>query len=180
MMTRSHSVVPDAGPIIHLDELGRLSLLADFEEVRVVPAVLEEVARHRPRCLDALGSRCRVALPEPRMTEFIEPLCRALSLDAGEREALAIARSDPEALFITDDAAARIAALQIGLTAHGTLASRQRRRPHVLGRSVHRFMLPVRSGEPRTQNQAEAVVFPVPCWRPMAILGNSEAIVSEW
>jgi len=120
-MTRFHSVVPDAGPIIHLDELGRLSLLADFEEVRVVPAVLEEVARHRPRCLDALGSRCRVALPEPRMTEFIEPLCRALSLDAGEREALAIARSDPEALFITDDAAARIAAVQIGRKAHGTI-----------------------------------------------------------
>lgn len=51
----------------------------------------------------------------------MEPLCRALSLDAGEREALAIARLDPGALFVTDEAAARIAAMQIGLRAHGTI-----------------------------------------------------------
>jgi predicted nucleic acid-binding protein len=36
-------VVCDAGPIIHLDEVGSIDLLSDFEKVLVPTAVLAEV-----------------------------------------------------------------------------------------------------------------------------------------
>lgn len=41
-------VVCDAGPLIHLDELGCLDLLSDFFEVLVPEAVWREVRQHRP------------------------------------------------------------------------------------------------------------------------------------
>jgi hypothetical protein len=39
--------VADAGPLIHLDELECIELLADFSEIRVPDAVWHEVQRHR-------------------------------------------------------------------------------------------------------------------------------------
>ena len=44
-------VVCDAGPLIHLDEVGCVNLLADFAQVLVPDAVWVEVARHRPAAL---------------------------------------------------------------------------------------------------------------------------------
>lgn len=44
-------IVCDAGPIIHLDELGCLDLLADFFEVLIPETVCREVERHRPGAL---------------------------------------------------------------------------------------------------------------------------------
>jgi hypothetical protein len=44
-------VVCDAGPLIHLDEVGALDLLADFAEILVPEAVWREVLRHRPGAL---------------------------------------------------------------------------------------------------------------------------------
>ena len=40
--------VLDAGPLIHLDELGCLNLLNDLKVLLVPQAVLEEALRHRP------------------------------------------------------------------------------------------------------------------------------------
>ena len=40
-------VVCDAGPLIHLDELGRLDLLNDFFQVVVPASVWQEVQSHR-------------------------------------------------------------------------------------------------------------------------------------
>ena len=44
-------VVCDAGPLIHLDQLGCVELLADFPQVLVPETVWEEVRRHRPAAL---------------------------------------------------------------------------------------------------------------------------------
>lgn len=44
-MTRP--VVCDAGPLIHLDQLGCLDLLSDFSVVLVPDAVWSEVLKHR-------------------------------------------------------------------------------------------------------------------------------------
>ena len=38
----------DAGPLIHLDELGGLNLLNDFKVLLVPQAVLDEALKHRP------------------------------------------------------------------------------------------------------------------------------------
>ena len=49
----TREVVCDAGPPIHLDEVGCLDLLADFRAVLIPVAVWQEIARHRPSLLDS-------------------------------------------------------------------------------------------------------------------------------
>ncbi len=44
-------VVCDAGPLIHLDQLGCLNLLADFSSILVPNEVWMEVTHHRPAAL---------------------------------------------------------------------------------------------------------------------------------
>jgi predicted nucleic acid-binding protein len=113
-------VVCDAGPLIHLDEIDSLDLLADFEAVIVPEAVWAEVQRHRPAAWehsDVHLQRVEVGQPDVQL----ETLVRALSLDAGETEALILMAQHPEALFLTDDAAARLTAEQLGYRVHGTI-----------------------------------------------------------
>ncbi len=53
---------------------------------------------------------------EPLLT-----ICRIFALDAGETEALALMQQNPQAMFLTDDASARLAADQMGFRVHGTI-----------------------------------------------------------
>ena len=114
-------VVCDAGPLIHLDEVGALDLLADFSGILVPEAVWCEVLRHRPGALahPALTLR-RVSpiLPEP---PELGALAQVLSLHTGEWEALRVAIEHRPGLLLTDDTAARLAAGSLGITTHGTL-----------------------------------------------------------
>ena len=57
-------------------------------------------------------------------------MCTIFSLDAGEIEALALVEQRPEAMFLTDDAAARLVAKQMGFNVHGTIG--------ILVRSIRR------------------------------------------
>jgi len=117
----SRVVVCDAGPLIHLDELDALDLLSDFAAVLVPGAVWGEVLRHRPRALD--GSNCRLtrcATTQPAGSR-LQSVARAFLLDAGEWEALLVLEERPDAILLTDDAAARLAARALGYRAHGTL-----------------------------------------------------------
>lgn len=56
-------VVCDAGPLIHLDEVACLDLLADFSTVLVPEVVWQEVTRHRPIML-----LCFSACPKRKWT----------------------------------------------------------------------------------------------------------------
>lgn len=115
------TVVCDAGPAIHLDELGCLDLLKDFQEVLLPNTVWEEINRHRPYALN------KTDLPfvqRPGKTPSSEPLltlCKIFSLDGGEIEALALMEQRLQAMFLTDDAAARLVAIQMGFNVHGTI-----------------------------------------------------------
>ena len=114
-------VVCDAGPLIHLDELSCIDLLADFPTVLVPDAVWREVEKHRPAALTAaVVNLQRVAPPDP-LPPQLEALARLLTLHRGETEALAVATSHAPAMLLTDDTAARLAADALGLTAHGSL-----------------------------------------------------------
>jgi predicted nucleic acid-binding protein len=123
-------IVCDAGPLIHLHELGSLDLLADFQEVLIPQQVWDEVVRHRPAALE--GS----ALPLRRVPATIsqEPrfqgIVRTFSLDLGEQAALSLLFGHPEAVLLTDDAAARLASRALGFRSHGSLG--------VLLRSIRR------------------------------------------
>jgi predicted nucleic acid-binding protein len=113
--------VCDAGPLIHLDELDRLWLLDDFQPLLVPGQVWQEVAHHRPQALTAS------ALPLQKIAVTIssrppfQSLVQSLSLDLGEQAALTLMQSHPQAIFLTDDAAARLAAMTLGYRVHGSL-----------------------------------------------------------
>ncbi len=110
----------DAGPLIHLDELDSLDLLAEFR-VWVPDAVWHEVERHRPGVLTHPRVHCERRVIVRPIAPSLSALSNALLLDAGEVEALAIMAGVPKALFLTDDAAARLAAEQLGYRVHGSI-----------------------------------------------------------
>jgi len=115
------SVVCDAGPLIHLDELDSLRLIGGFQQVIVPDPVHEEVNRHRPGGLEKSGLKIvREALQCPRREEAAV-LCRLLALDAGETAALGLMEKYPGAIFLSDDCAARLAAERMGYEVHGTI-----------------------------------------------------------
>jgi predicted nucleic acid-binding protein len=115
------SVVCDAGPIIHLDELDCISLLNDFDQVLVPSQVCREVAHHRPSALSTSG----LSIQQIDVTICSDPpfqsLVRSLSLDLGEQAALTLMQNHSEAIFLTDDAAARLTAVTLGYRVHGTI-----------------------------------------------------------
>lgn len=111
-------VIADAGPLIHLDELCCLDLLFDFPKVWIPEAVWREVETHRPIALaDLPFIRVEAGPLDPRVTT----LARTLTLHHGEREALTLTARFPDALFLTDDTAARLAAQTFTQRVHGTL-----------------------------------------------------------
>jgi predicted nucleic acid-binding protein len=113
-------VVSDAGPLIHLDEIDCLELLSDFT-VWVPNRVREESLLHRPKIFRHSYSFL-VQLPGPTgLKPHLKSLAKALSLDPGELEALSLMERNPSAIFLTDDAAARLAAQTLGYRVHGTI-----------------------------------------------------------
>jgi predicted nucleic acid-binding protein len=48
-------------------------------------------------------------------------MSRTFMLDAGETEALALMKENLNAIFLTDDASARLVAKQMGFEVHGTI-----------------------------------------------------------
>lgn len=114
-------VICDAGPLIHLDELGCLGLLADFAGVLVSPTVWAETERMRPECLKTASVRFQLTQPaRPPAPAFIR-VVKLFVLHAGEREALMVALEHPGGWLLSDDTAARLAAGQLGLRVQGTL-----------------------------------------------------------
>ena len=75
-------VVCDAGPLIHLDEVGCLDLLSDFQTLYVPRQVLIEVERHRPETLALHKVPIEISIGL-----IFQLLIRVLSLDLGEQAA---------------------------------------------------------------------------------------------
>lgn len=113
-------VIADAGPVIHLDELGCLELLADFGKVIIPEMVWLEVERHRPMALKSADEWCVRQSPRQHSV-VVSALTPLYSLHAGEQEALHLCAELGDCLLLTDDTAARLAAKSLGITAHGTL-----------------------------------------------------------
>lgn len=113
-------VIADAGPIIHLDELNNLDLLASFGEVIVPETVWNEVELHRPHALH----HAKAGLIRQRalhLSPQVNALTPLYTLHAGEQEALHLCLEFKNSLLLTDDTAARLAAKNLGVPAHGTL-----------------------------------------------------------
>lgn len=115
------TLVCDAGPLIHLEELGCLDLLRDFAEAQVPVAVWVEVQRHRPSALRRRIAKLRRVSSLPEATPELIQLAQAFLLDVGEFEALRLMQQSPGAILLTDDAAARLVAERLGYEVHGTI-----------------------------------------------------------
>ena len=92
-------VVADAGPLIHLDELDSIRLLADFQAVHVPEPVWIEVEHHRPRALvhpEAPLLKCR-----PQIAENVDALKEVYALHVGEYAALCQCFGFPDSLLLT-------------------------------------------------------------------------------
>lgn len=120
MGVSSTVVIADAGPIIHLDELESLDLLADFGKVIVPETVWQEVQRHRPQALQS-SSVLFIRQSALLFSPLVYALAPLYSLHAGEQEALHLCLEFTHSLLLTDDTAARLAAKNLGVSAHGTL-----------------------------------------------------------
>ncbi|MEX0804467.1 MAG: DNA-binding protein [Candidatus Binatia bacterium] len=114
-------IVCDAGPLIHLDEVAGMELLADFSQVLVPLTVWEEVTKHRPNALTHTTVRFHKVTPTKALSAELDALSRLLGLHRGEQEALQVAQTQSGCLVLTDDTAARLVARNLGLAAHGTI-----------------------------------------------------------
>jgi len=110
----------DAGPLIHLAELDALDVLSDFTSLYVPDAVWDEVTNYQSRALEHPKLKIK-RLNASISSIALMALAQALTLDKGEIEALALLEGNPQALFLTDDTAARLAAIQRGYTVHGKI-----------------------------------------------------------
>jgi len=122
--------VSDAGPIIHLDELNCIDLLTDFQEILICEIVWKEITRYRRLALTNSNLSFTPLPGRIPANEQLLTMCRIFSLDAGETEALALMEKNPQAIFLTDDASARLVAEQMGFKVHGTIG--------ILVRSIRR------------------------------------------
>lgn len=110
------SAVADAGPLIHLSEIGQLRLLNQFSPLVVPERILAEV-----RSVRSLASiritRVRVtASSRRRLSVAIRD-----RLDSGELDCLAFCREQTKVIFLTDDLDAREAAQRMGIETHGSV-----------------------------------------------------------
>jgi predicted nucleic acid-binding protein len=106
--------VLDAGPLIHLDELGRLNLLNDFKELLVPQTVLDEALKYRSALPLAELSNLEIISEPPPLSDELLKL-------AGERTALAVLDARGGQFLLSDDAAARTVARAVGFQTHGKI-----------------------------------------------------------
>jgi predicted nucleic acid-binding protein len=148
-MNEGAVVILDAGPLIHLDQLGCLDLLATFPRIYAPQIVWDEAIRHRP-LLQAGDIPTLSVQPNPDTgSSRLVALIALHDLDEGEAVALALLEQMGAGIFLTDDAAARIAGDALGCAVHGTLGVLIRGFTHGLRSlvEIHRLLaeLPSRS-----------------------------------
>ena len=109
--------VLDAGPLIHLDQLGTLQLLADMGMIFCPKIVLEEAEKYRPGIGFRLDFIYLVEASNPRPIG----LKSVAELHAGELAALAWAEEYGADIFLSDDTGAREAAGEMKIQVCGTV-----------------------------------------------------------
>jgi len=113
------TAVVDAGPFIHLIEIGSISLLQIFDAIHVPRAVWMEIGEHSKNILKEIYIT-RHNLPEMQISEFThkEGLEK---LHSGEIECLYLCRQINLPILLTDDIAVREAAKSMQITPVGSL-----------------------------------------------------------
>jgi predicted nucleic acid-binding protein len=117
------AAVVDAGPLIHLTEVGGLILLRLFETLHMPNAVWSETVgrgRVQERDLARLSNVHRHTLPPADVARFVQEKGLA-TLQAGDTECLYLCQQLPMSTLLTDDLSVREAAKRLALTPVGSL-----------------------------------------------------------
>lgn len=114
--------VADAGPLIHLAQLGALHTLSIFERIHIPGAVWSESQAHGADLARTSGLPDLVAhrVNAHDVQSFVQDHALA-HLQQGEIEGLLLCRLGGFNILLTDDLAARNAAKQLGIVAVGSL-----------------------------------------------------------
>ena len=119
-----HTVaVADAGPLIHLAEIGSLSFLLTFDSLHIPEAVWAETVgagRIAETALLDLGIALRHNLSAVQVSTFVNRN-GLQALHAGETASLTLCDHLGVSLLLTDDLAVRDAARRLGIKAVGSL-----------------------------------------------------------
>ena len=115
-------VVSNTGPLLHLSEAQVLPLLMQTGEMYIPRAVDVEMEQRDSMWHNARPSWIHVETLIAPYNGEATAWRQAGLLDAGEAEAIALARQIQTDWFLTDDAAARLFAQALGLEVHGSLA----------------------------------------------------------
>ena len=110
----------DTSVLLHLAEADALPILMCVGDICVPRAVATEMTQLRPSWNEELSWVHVQSLPPSHLKEATA-WCQAGLLDAGEAEAIALARQINADWFLTDDAAARLFAQSLGMEVHGSL-----------------------------------------------------------
>ena len=118
-------VLSNAGPLIALSKLNRLSLLSELYGTVHVPRTVQGEVIATQGQPDAVTARLffqhyRWPILEAS-AEVLKEYQPPIALDAGERELLALARTLQDPLLLLDDAVARSEARRLGFRLKGTL-----------------------------------------------------------
>jgi predicted nucleic acid-binding protein len=116
-------VAVDAGPLIHLAEVGALTLLQMFDTLYIPDAVWSEtvgVGRLLEAQVIGLGNSERSTLPPSEMSQFVQSH-HLERLQAGECECLCLCQRLGLSTLLTDDLDARDAARRLDLVPVGSL-----------------------------------------------------------
>ena len=114
-------VVSNTGPLLHMSEAQVLTLLMQTGEVYIPRAVDLEMEQNDSLWPNARPPRIHVERLGTPYDEEATAWQQAGLLDAGEAEAIALARQVRADWFLTDAAAARLFAQALGLEVHGSL-----------------------------------------------------------
>ena len=115
------TVVCDTGPILHLREAGSLDLLSKIGRVFIPRMVDAELAEIDDSWKGQRPSWISVETLSPAESSQAEAIHSSGLLNAGEAEAIILARRLGVDWLLTDDTAARVFANAIGLEVHGSL-----------------------------------------------------------
>ena len=114
-------IVSNTGPVLHLHEAELLTLLKHAGEIHIPISVDLEMAQHAlewgARKPDWITVTTVTAPNDSQVTKWRQ----SGLLDAGEAEAVALARQLNADWSLTDAAAARVLAASLGLEVHGSL-----------------------------------------------------------
>lgn len=115
------AAVADAGPLIHLSEVGGVDLFAQFEPLYIPDIVWAEARRHAREGIASLEGHF---ILQPVGREAEDSFTRSHSLGGlqrGERAAFYLCSSLKIGIVLTDDLAARQAAERLGIRPVGSL-----------------------------------------------------------